>query len=169
MTFYSMACVHDCAVASDNANSMIHVWDQDGLWVGRLLDNPDTTSAPPEAYALCGENFGNSLFQVPTGMNIPGLHPGEVLLFGGGQNNTPVFRISGWDRFSRQRGEVTLTPGQAAGLTARAKAESQRRLGAHRLPPRDQARRKARKVAEGEAAGDPGRPRGAGSALLGLE
>src|SRR5262249_44446534 len=28
-----------CIAVNDIDNSMVHVWDQDGLWVGRLLDN----------------------------------------------------------------------------------------------------------------------------------
>lgn len=131
MSFYSMASVHGCAVASDYANSMLHVWDGDGLWVGRLLEQPDLTAAPASAYTLCGENFGNTLYQAPADCKVPGLNPGDVLLFGGGQNNTPVFRITGWDGWVRQHGTLTLTPAQAATLNARVTAEAKRPDLAH--------------------------------------
>ena len=111
------------SVASDYANSMLHVWDGDGLWVGNLLENPDLKAAPARAYTLCGENFGNTLYEVPAGSTVPGLAPGDVLLFGGGQNNTPVYRITGWNTMHRQHGALTITPAQAAGLTAAVQAE----------------------------------------------
>jgi len=125
-TFYSMASAHDCAIASDYADSMLHVWDQDGLWVGRLLEFPDLTKAPKQAYTLCGENFGNTIYEVPAGQQIPGLHPGDVLLFGGGQNNTPVYRITGWDQFLRRQGALTITPAQGTTVTAQVHAETAR-------------------------------------------
>ncbi len=131
MTFYSMGSVHDCAVASDNANSMLHVWDGDGLWVGRILETPDLTAAPASAYTLCGENFGNTLYEVPADSKAPGLTPGDVLLFGGGQNNTPVFRITGWNGWVRQHGTLTLTPEQVEKLTARVTSEAKRPGLAH--------------------------------------
>lgn len=122
-SFYSIGSVKNCAVVSDYADSMIHVWDEHGLFVGRLLDEPDLTIAPRQAYELCGENFGNSVYEVPAGMKVPGLQLGDVLLIGGGQNNTPVYRISGWDQFKRQQGTITVTPAQAAQLTARIETE----------------------------------------------
>jgi len=122
---------HDCTVVGDYANSMVHVWDDDGLWVGRCFDHVDTSAAPQSVYALCGENFGGSLFTVPARMTIPGLQPDEVLLFGGGQNNTPVFKITGWESFRRQHGTVTLPVETAALLTARVETERQRQDLAH--------------------------------------
>ena len=130
-TFYSIDTAHNCAIVSDYADSMIHVWDEDGLFVGRLLENPDLDAAPRTAYRLCSENFGNAVFEVPEGMKAPGLEPGDVLLIGGGQNNTPIFRITGWDAFARQEGSVRLAAEQAAQLTARIRKERQRPGLAH--------------------------------------
>ena len=122
---------HDCTAIGDYANSMVHVWDDDGLWVGRFFDTPDTVAAPKSAYTLCGENFGGSLYTVPDVPPAPGLHPGDVLYFGGGQNNTPVYRITGWGTLQRQHGTVTLPPALAAQLTARVEAELKRADLAH--------------------------------------
>lgn len=130
-SFYSIGSVKNCAVVSDYADSMIHVWDEDGLFVGRLLDEPNLNVAPRLAYELCHENFGNSVYEVPAGMKVPGLQPGDVLLVGGGQNNTPVYRISGWDQFKRQQGTLTITPAQATQLTARVETERTRPELAH--------------------------------------
>jgi hypothetical protein len=101
---------------NDYADSMTHVWDQDGLWVGRLFDQPDLKAAPAEAYQTCGENFGGSLWVNPK--------TGAVLYYAGGQNNTPVFRITGWDQFQRQAGRVVLAPDIATRLQARAEEQA---------------------------------------------
>jgi len=93
--------VKGCIAVNDIDNSMTHVWDQDGLWVGRLLDHGVITPAiPPDAYILCGENFGGFVFE--------NSHDGQVYFLGDSYNATPVYRITGWDRFQRQSGTVTL-------------------------------------------------------------
>jgi len=98
-----MGTTHSCIVVGDMENSLQHVWDRDGLWVGRLLESPlFSKGAPPEAFGLCGEQFGGSLYTNPK--------TGEVLFFGAGQNNVPVFRITGWDGWTRQTGTVELKP-----------------------------------------------------------
>ena len=109
---------HGCIAVSDVEMSMTHVWDEDGLWVGRFFDNPDLKAAPLEAYELCGESFGGSLYEDPK--------TGEVLFYGGGINNSPVYRISGWDQFERQRGQLALSPDLAAKITAKAHFEDTR-------------------------------------------
>ena len=76
------------------------------LWVGIGVSCAqqgkvvDLKAAPAAAYNLCGENFGGSLSENPK--------TGEVLFFGSGVNSTPVYRITGWDQFHRQHGEITL-------------------------------------------------------------
>ena len=98
-----MGATHECIVVGDVENSLQHVWDRDGLWVGRLLESPLLSKgAPPEAYGLCGEQFGGSLHTNPK--------TGEVFFYGAGQNNVPVFRITGWDGWTRQTGTVQLKP-----------------------------------------------------------
>jgi len=109
---------HGCIAVGDVENSMSHVWDQDGLWVGRFFDNPDLKVAPAQAYELSGENFGGSLYTNPK--------TGNVIFYGGGINNTPVYRIRGWDEFERQTGTISLSSAQAAKLSASAKFEEER-------------------------------------------
>jgi hypothetical protein len=88
-------------VVADIYDSLNHVWDKDGLWVGRLLERPVITNEiPEEAYQLCGENFGGSIFTHPK--------TGVVYFLGGGGNSTPVYRITGWDQFSRQTGTLEV-------------------------------------------------------------
>jgi hypothetical protein len=113
-----------CVVANDMENGWAHVWDQDGLWVGRFFENPVIgPDSPLSAYEQCGENFGGSIFTDPKS--------GEVFYIGGGINNCPVYRISGWDRFQRQSGSVVVTPAVAATLTAKVQAEGARSDVAH--------------------------------------
>lgn len=88
-------------VVADIYDSHNHVWDKDGLWVGRLLEQPIITNRiPKEAYRLCGENFGGTIFKHP--------RTGVVYFLGGGPNATPVYRITGWDTFSRQTGAAVV-------------------------------------------------------------
>jgi hypothetical protein len=107
---------HGCVVVCDVDDGMVHVWDPDGLWVGRLLDRHADDGLPDGAYQLCGENFHGSLYTDPK--------TGEVLFFGGTYNSTNVYRIRGWDRFSRQSGTVELPAEAAQAAAARAKAWS---------------------------------------------
>jgi len=130
---------HGCVAVGDMQcyyewRNLIHVWDRDGLWVGRMLESPDLEAAPESAYALCTENFGGALYEVGAGQQVPGLAAGDVILFGSGQNGTPVYRVTGWDRFRRLSGTVTLGAEAAAALTARVEAE-RRRPGVARIRP----------------------------------
>jgi hypothetical protein len=116
--------IRGCVVVNDMDDGMSHVWDQDGLWVGRLLEHPVITAeSPPSAYEQCGENFGGSLAN--------GATADEVLYIGGSYNASPVYRITGWDSFRRQAGALTITPECAAALTAQAQSEAQRIDVAH--------------------------------------
>jgi hypothetical protein len=122
----NLGTVHGCVAVTDSDSSLVHVWDEDGLWVGRLLDNPDLTVAPAAAYELCPENFAGALYQNP--------QTGEVLFYGGGWNNTSVYRIHGWDQFERRSQTITLSPEQAALITSKVKAAAAREGIAHVRP-----------------------------------
>ena len=101
MLYRIAGAVHGCIAVNDIDFSMTHVWDEDGLWVGRLLDNGIITpDIPRDAYVVCGENFGGYLFE--------NSQDGQVYFFGGSYNATPVYRITGWDKFQRQQGTVAV-------------------------------------------------------------
>lgn len=90
-----------CFAASEIHDGRNPVWTADGLWVGTLLEQPVITDAiPPEAYTLCGENFGGYLFEHP--------ETGVVYFLGGGENATPIYRIDGFDRFVYRDGTVVV-------------------------------------------------------------
>lgn len=88
---------HDCVFVLDVEQSLVHIYDRDGLYVGHLLDNhPD--NLPAEAYQLCGENFSGAVYENPAN--------GETLYFGGANNKSNVYKLTGWDSFERQSGTV---------------------------------------------------------------
>ncbi|MDA3959691.1 MAG: hypothetical protein PF961_02790 [Planctomycetota bacterium] len=93
--------VHGAFATAEVHDGKNPVFDRDGLWVGRLLEQPVVTSdIPPEAYKLCGENFGGFIFEHPK--------TGVVYFLGGGVNATPIYRIDGWDRFVRLEGDLRV-------------------------------------------------------------
>jgi hypothetical protein len=134
--FRTAGVAHGCVVVTDYecyyaVKNLVHVWDRDGLWVGRLLENPDTNAAPPESYTLCTENFGGALIEITPAMKTPGLNAGDVIFFGSGQNDTRVYRITGWETMRRQTGTVEVPPEFAATLTAKVERETKRPDLAH--------------------------------------
>lgn len=90
---------HGCIAVSDVEDSLVHLWDPDGLWVGRLLENPVLNGLPSWVFQIKCENFGGSIHTE---------QDGNVLFFASNENNVNVFRIRGWDKFQRQQGSVTL-------------------------------------------------------------
>ena len=109
---------HNCVAVIDmqcyfTCKNLVHVWDSDGLWVGRLLESPDLKAAPEEAYYLATENFGGTLMEVTKKNKARGLNAGDVIFVGDGQNVTSIYRITGWDTFKRDSGTVTVIPEQA--------------------------------------------------------
>ena len=113
-----------CVVVNDMEYGFTHVWDQDGLWVGRFFDHPVISPASPlSAYEQCGENFGGSVFTNESS--------GEVFYVGGGINACPVYRISDWNDFHRQTGSMEISAAAVASLTKRTQAEALREDVAH--------------------------------------
>ncbi len=92
---------HGCIAVNDVAESKLHVWDHDGLWVGRLFENPVTNGEiPPAAYNICNENFGGTFY----------IHPGtkQTYFLAGGDNASVLYRITGLENLQRQSGTLTL-------------------------------------------------------------
>lgn len=92
---------HGTGAVAEIHHSDSGVWDRDGLWLGRLLEQPDLARVGARAYELCGENFGGVLVE-ETG------RPGCALYFGGTANAVAVYRISGFDRLRSSSGPVQL-------------------------------------------------------------
>ncbi len=110
---------HGCILMNDVEEGMTHVWDQDGLWVGRLFDQPVVTSEIPlSAYEQCGENFGGALHT--------DAKTGEVLYYGGSVNCVRVYRITGFDQLKRQSGKVEVSAQLATRIGERLRSEAMR-------------------------------------------
>ncbi|HEY3328985.1 MAG TPA: FlgD immunoglobulin-like domain containing protein [Capsulimonadaceae bacterium] len=91
---------HGCVAVADPANGTVDVWDENGLWVGQFFEYPDFAAAPRPAYRLNPHFLGHSLYVDP--------HEGDVYLVGSSVNNNPVIRITGWNDWLRQGGDITL-------------------------------------------------------------
>lgn len=91
--------VHGCIVVSDVENGLEHVWDSDGLWVSRLLDQRAQDGLPGEVYSEGNEDFGTEVFQDARSGNTYFFVPGS----GSGDR---VYQITGWDHWTRMSGRV---------------------------------------------------------------
>lgn len=94
---------HDCLVLRDRGGQPSAVaWTKDGLYVGTFLDRRANDGLPAHIYdwhwwkddALVGE--------------LVTLANGEVYWFAPGPGEMPVFRITGWDEITHQRGTVEV-------------------------------------------------------------
>lgn len=111
---------HGCVVAIDvdggwnMANlARSYVWDRNGLFVGGLMDYPDTNSIPDFMYQGGGEFCHSALYTLPNG---------DVYFYGNWENEVRVYQVTGWDNWVRKSGKLKVTtPGisqTGTGLTA---------------------------------------------------
>ena len=98
---------HDCVVAIDvdGGWNMTHlgatyVWDQDGLFVGGLIDSPDLDGIADYWYQFGGESCHSSVLALPGG---------DVLFAVNWESEMRVYRITGWKDWTRQSGTIHLT------------------------------------------------------------
>lgn len=110
--------VNGCIGVCDKIVQPCEFWTEDGLYVGGLLDQRADDGLPERVYGwwrgdkAAGDRFDNlALFQYDmiVGGSLARLPDGSAVFFGAGWNSVPVFRITGWDRFARQEGALTLT------------------------------------------------------------
>ena len=103
---------HDCVVAIDvdggwNMQNLArtYVWDRDGLFVGGLMDAPDLNGIEKHWYQCGGEFCHSSVHTLPSG---------DVLFYGNWENEMRIYRIAGWDGWTRQSGPIRLAQPSAA-------------------------------------------------------
>jgi hypothetical protein len=103
---------HDCVIAIDvnggwylKHPAITYVWDQDGLYVGGLLDNPELDGIEKHWYQCSGEFCHASVHTLPSG---------EVLFYANWENEVRIYRISGWDGWTRQSGKIRLDQARPA-------------------------------------------------------
>lgn len=103
---------HDCVIAIDVEGgwylahpAATYVWDRDGLYVGGLMDNPNLNGIEKHWYQCGGEFCHAAVHTLPSG---------DVLFFGNWENEMRIYRISGWNDWSRQSGTVRLDAARGA-------------------------------------------------------
>lgn len=115
---YLAGLVNGAVGVCDKIISPCEFWSEDGLYIGGLLDRRAEDGLPARAYAwwredhLDGDRFDNlAAFQYDmiVGGSLAKLANGDVVYFGAGWNNVPVYRVKGWDQIGRQQGSVKLT------------------------------------------------------------
>jgi PA14 domain/FlgD Ig-like domain len=119
-----------CVPVFDWLEQPCEFWTADGLYVGGLFDGRDPYdghdlsqpgSMPDRLYTWHGVNgkrIGRNNYDqhsplaaddFRTGGEVAELPDGSVVFLGQGANNNPCYRITGWDNFVRQHGEVTIS------------------------------------------------------------
>ncbi|MFW6059262.1 MAG: PA14 domain-containing protein [Phycisphaeraceae bacterium] len=110
---------HGCIVMADRVGLPATAWTVDGLYAGSFLDRRADDGLHPSVYhwwrAPGTSNDGPLPYDMLTGGSIVERGEDEVLWFPMGRNESPVYRITGWTGWQRQRGAITVTePAQAA-------------------------------------------------------
>ena len=121
--------IKGCVPVFDWLEQPCEFWTSDGLYVGGLFDGRDPFdghdlsrpgSPPDRLYTWLGIKNkriqGNSYDEAAplaaddmrTGGDTAELPDGWVVFVGQGYNNNPCYRITGWDGWVRQRGEITI-------------------------------------------------------------
>jgi len=119
-----------CVPVFDWLEQPCEFWTTDGLYVGGLFDGRDPYdghdlsqpgSMPDRLYTWHGVNgkrIGRNNYDqhsplaaddFRTGGEAAELPDGSVVFLGQGANNNPCYRITGWDNFVRQHGELSIS------------------------------------------------------------
>jgi hypothetical protein len=127
--------IKGCLPVFDWVEQPCEFWTTDGLYVGGLFDGRDANdghdlskpgSPPDRLYTWLGikaKRIGVNSFDqhsplaaddMHTGGETAELPDGSVVFLGQGSNNNPCYRITGWDGWVRQSGEVRIDRPAAA-------------------------------------------------------
>jgi hypothetical protein len=103
--------VHDCVAMTDRVEWMGMVWTRDGLYVGNVLDGRVDDGLPDRVYYWWRTPEGEAAIITSdnaTGGALIEAGDGSVYFFTQGRNSVPVYRIHGWDGWTRQSGRMKL-------------------------------------------------------------
>jgi hypothetical protein len=124
-----------CVPVFDWLEQPCEFWTTDGLYVGGLLDGRDPHDGHDLSqhgskadrlytwHGINGKRIGRNNYDqhsplaaddFRTGGEAAELPDGSVVFLGQGANNNPCYRITGWENFQRQRGEITISQPVAA-------------------------------------------------------
>jgi hypothetical protein len=118
----TLGVVQGCVGFADYVANPAEFWTEDGLYVGGLFDRRADDGRHPRVYAWWRHdrssdgdyrtNYALLQYDMLVGGNLVQGPTGEVLFFGAGWNNMPVYRVTGWEQIRRQHGRVSA-PGDA--------------------------------------------------------
>ncbi len=106
--------VHDCVVVAERVVQPAVLWDGDGLYVGTFFDYRADDGRPEALYnwwrpvGADHTEDGYINYDCLAGGAIHELDNGDVLWFAPGWNNTMVYRVTGWNGWTRQHGQVSV-------------------------------------------------------------
>ena len=114
----TLGVVHGCIGFADYIENPAEFRTEDGLYIGSVFDR-HAPGLYPRVYAWFrlnytdGDDYVNNLgllqYDMLVGGNLATRRNGDVLFFGCGWNNMPVYRVTGWDQIKRQQGTVTVS------------------------------------------------------------
>ena len=124
MAYGLLGSVHGNIVVRDRFGVPTSIWSEEGLYAGNLLESWSDTTLPPWVYDYFNVH-DESLIDFDQHFNGLWTGPDGTVYYGmQGRSSTPVFRIDGWDTWTRMQGTISLseTPpaavGEGTGLTA---------------------------------------------------
>jgi hypothetical protein len=85
-----------------NCPTPVYAWNEDGLWIGNLLSNPDLASIDNRI----------DMFQMssePWYISVVEMDNGDVLLYGNWENHQRVWQISGWNNWTHATGKINAS------------------------------------------------------------
>jgi len=104
--------VKNCILSADKVVRPITVWTKDGLYAGSFFDRRSKDGLPPQVYAWWRADFKHPHGPVPYDCLIAGTaverKNGQVLWLSQGNQDNPVYAISGWKGWERQKGSVRI-------------------------------------------------------------
>ena len=110
---------HGTVVMGDRVGLPATAWTKDGLYAGYFLDRRADDGLHEAVYhywrAPGTKNDGPMPYDMLTGGSMVELGENEVIWFPMGRNESPVYRITGWDNWQRASGKIQLNePAQPA-------------------------------------------------------
>ncbi len=106
---------HGCVLFSNRILQPMEAWTEDGLYAGGIFQNRTDDGLPGAYYSWWrGPDKNGKSMEAPlqydmfAGGGMTTATNGDVLFFGCGWNNVPVYRVTGWESFGRQSGKVEL-------------------------------------------------------------
>ena len=120
------AIVNNTIGVTDKVMQPCEFWTTDGLYAGGLFDRRAADGLPDSVYMWWRDERADpadlerfkALVQYDMGSGTIAQRPnGDVLFFGAGWNNFPIYRVTGWDEMTRQNGTIKLqqnTPASSA-------------------------------------------------------